>query len=206
LEVPVRVVTVGEEAARHAPSLLEALAEAGGRAGLGEGRVTFELGARHDRPPVEGVLRAEDLPTTPDALRGRLPRVGVGLVAPLFLTRRGPCGREPVLRPEFADLLRSALRGIGELFHLYGEPLEADFRALKEAAESVPLLEHCYELFAQPKWSSRGGQRYQLRGVVGGAVYSNVPLSLLPWLLWGGRFHVGGHRVAGAGGWRFVLD
>jgi hypothetical protein len=34
----------------------------------------------------------------------------------------------------------------------------------------------------------------------------DVPLSLLPWMLWAGRLHAGGHRVAGAGGWRLVLE
>jgi hypothetical protein len=44
------------------------------------------------------------------------------------------------------------------------------------------------------------------KAIVGGGVYADVPLSLLPWMLWAGRLHAGGHRVAGAGGWRLVLE
>jgi hypothetical protein len=29
-----------------------------------------------------------------------------------------------------------------------------------------------------------------------------VPRALVPWLALAGQLHVGGHRVAGAGGWR----
>ena len=46
----------------------------------------------------------------------------------------------------------------------------------------------------------------QCRGGHSGGLYGDVPWSLVPWLLWGGRLHVGSHRIAGAGGWRLVLD
>ncbi|MCR4414892.1 MAG: hypothetical protein NUV77_20940, partial [Thermoguttaceae bacterium] len=97
-------------------------------------------------------------------------------------------------------------RVLSGLFSLGGQPLAADFKALKAAAQNVRLVEHCYQPFHQPKWSSRSEQRFTLRGVIGGGVYADVPWALVPWMLWGGRFHVGPHRVAGAGGWRLVLD
>lgn len=208
LEVPLRLTAVGEQAVRHVLGLLDTLATSG-RQGLGADGVRFELGPlREDR--VSNLPVAE-LPEKADAVRGVVPRLGVGLTAPLFLTRqeeRGAGGgRKRVIGcPSLADLLRASLRSVGELFRLYGGGLRADFDSLKEAAEGVRLVEHCYERFKQGRWSSRGEQHYELLGVVGGGVYEDVPLVLIPWLMWGGRLHVGGHRVAGAGSWRLLFD
>lgn len=205
LAIPLRVVAVGPAVA-HVSEMLAALDVAGRRFGLGHDRITFLVEMQNKTE--QGELRAEDLPHTPDAISGRLPRVGVGLTAPLFLPRRTAADLYtggPRL-PTFVDLLRAALRSVGELFRLYGEPLRANYAALKSAANPVRLIDHCYEEFDQGTCSSRSGQRYQMQGVIGGGVYSDVPLSLLPWLLWGGRLHSGGRRIAGAGGWRLVLD
>jgi len=147
--------------------------------------------------------------------------LGVGLVAPLSLQReverrgggvqkqqanRRLTRHVPIRRPEFSDLFRAALRTIGQLFRQYDQPLAADFATLKAVAEKVRMIEHCYEPFQQRKWTSRGQQRYLMQGCDGGGVYADVPLALLPWMLWAGRLHVGVHRGAGAGGWRLVLD
>lgn len=205
LEVPLRLTLIGS-AARHSAALLAALAEAG-RRGLGDDRVGFELFENGTQPDVFH-LRPEDLPATPDALPGTLPRVGVGLTAPLFLTFRSQRDgrRRPVCRPQFIDLFRAALRSVSRLFACCDRPLEVNWDALKEAAAKVCLLEHCYEPFSQPHRSSRSGPQRQLQGVAGGGVYADVPMSLVPWLVWGGRLHVGTYRVHGAGGWRLVLD
>ena len=207
LEVPLRIVLVGPHAAQDAGPLLQMIANVGGQRGLGPEHVTFDLipGTGVDRQMLD--LRPQDLPADPSAASGVLPRVGIGLVSPLLLRSKGPDGRRRSnTRPELVDLLRPALRTISHLFRLYGEPLEADFRALKAAAEGCRLVEHCYEPFQQRKWSSRTEHRFCIHGAVGGGVYADVPLALLPWLVWGGRLHVGNHRVAGAGGWRVVLD
>ena len=205
LEVPLRVVIVGA-AARHSGPLLSALVEAG-RDGLGVDRIGFELVETAAQPEI-WQLRAEDLPASPDVVAGTLPRLGLGLTAPLFLYTREERGgrRRPVERPEFIDLFRAALRSVGRLFACCDQPLEADWNALKEAALQVRLIEHCYEPFRQPRSSSRSGSRYELQGVVGGGVYADVPMALVPWLVWAGRLHVGTYRVHGAGGWRLVLD
>jgi hypothetical protein len=70
----------------------------------------------------------------------------------------------------------------------------------------VRLIDHCFERFRQTRWSNRKGANYEIEGASGGGVYADVPAALLPWLVWAGRFHVGAHRIAGAGGWRLVLD
>jgi len=207
LEIPLRVVLCGGHANEDADMLLEMIDHVGRRNGLGPEHVKFELVLANGAAPQRRELNAADLPPHPDAVTGTLPRVGIGLIAPLFLRSRGENGkRRANTRPQLSDLLRASLRTIGQLFRLYGEPLEADFAALKAAAENVRMVEHCYEPFKQRKWSSRSEQRFCIHGVVGGGVYENVPLALLPWLTWGGRLHVGNHRVAGAGGWRVVLD
>jgi hypothetical protein len=69
----------------------------------------------------------------------------------------------------------------------------------------VPLRESGYVDFFQPRWSNRAGRWRPLHGVTGGAVYGPAPVSLVRWLEWGGRIHVGTDRVAGAGGWRVHL-
>jgi len=206
-ELSVNLVAVGEQALRHAESLLAALADVGRAPGIGPDHVTFDLHPGAPDDCQQGALSTADLPATPDALPGRLPRVGVGLTSPLFLNQRDERGRRhPIERPEFGDLFRAALRTVGRLFALYAGELPADFAALKQAAEEVRRVDDCFTPFEQVKWSSRGKDRYALRGCDGGAVFADVPLALLPWLYWGGTFHVSTHRVAGAGGWRLVLD
>ena len=136
-----------------------------------------------------------------------MPQSLTAIAGPLLLKQRGERERrEVILLPRFADLFRASLRTVGRLFALVGEPIDADFRALAEASEAVELVDHGYEPFEQPSWSNRRRQHRELLGVVGGGRYGDVPLSLLSWLLWGGRFHVGSHRIAGAGGWRLLLD
>jgi hypothetical protein len=99
--------------------------------------------------------------------------------------------------------LRASLRTIGPLCRLYGRPLPDEvFRPLKELAGGVPTRSVSFGVCEQPKWSNRTEQHGMVRGVVGTGTYGPVPRVLVPWLAWGGRLHVGGYRVAGAGGWR----
>lgn len=218
LEIPLRLTLVGRRAVGHLGAIQDALFECGRADGLGLGRVQFTLGSGADGA-ISDPRKIPVLPSEPDAAAGCIPRLGVGLVAPLFLRRelngRPPDQRPkdkprsrhvPIRQPEFSDLFGAVLRTLGQLFRIDGAPLPADFGALKAAARRVRLVEQCYQPFQQGKWTSRGEQRYMLRGCDGGGVYADVPLALLPWMLWGGRLHVGGHRGSGAGGWRLVLD
>lgn len=213
LRAPLRVTAIGGQAIQAWDDVLETLDRAG-RAGLGADRVRFRL---IDVPPhIEVRLAPENFPPTADAVPGVVPRLGVGLTAPLFLNTRSDgaartaagrkSSRRPVHAPSFVDLFRAALRTIGGFFATYAEPLPADFAALKQAAQRVRMVDHCFETFRQPKSSSRTGHRFEITGCVGGGVYANVPLALVPWMLWAGRLHVGTHRVAGAGSWRLVMD
>jgi hypothetical protein len=110
--------------------------------------------------------------------------------------------------PDFGRLFRACLRTVGRAFGQFGQGLledHVDFQGLKQLADSVPTQAAFWKPFRQMHLSHRQAQRYCLRGLVGGAVFTDVPVVLLPWLLWGGRFGVGEYRVAGAGTWRIGL-
>lgn len=207
LRIPVQILGIGAKAQEHLEKLLSTLSRIGPNQGMGADEVCFEVLRGSPEETQSASLSISELPLNPHAVAGVLPRVGVGLTAPLFLKSKDKAKRSrAILVPTFADLFRASLRTLGELFRHYDQPIPADFAALKAASQEVSLIDHCFEPFEQSRWSNRGQSRYQLRGVVGGGVYRNVPLSLLPWLYFGGRFHVGSHRVAGAGGWRIILD
>jgi CRISPR-associated endoribonuclease Cas6 len=203
LVLPLRVSFVGRTAAAHADEFWAAMAEAGRdpAVGLDPDRTTFEVGLPEPPAPT-AAWRAVEVPTDPLTEPGEVAWVKVRLTAPLLLRAGAEDGRRLVAQPSFADLLRGCLRTIGILFRLYGEPLpDAAFRPLKDLAAEVPTLARQFTVYRQPKWSRRSRQHALIEGVIGEAVYGPVPRILLPWLAWGGRLHVGSHRVAGAGGW-----
>jgi hypothetical protein len=201
MRLPVRVTFVGPTAAHHAGAFWEALAEAGRVIGLDPDGTTFAVEPDPTQPAT--CQREVMLPTDPAAERGEVARVRVLLTSPLLLRTSGLEGRRLVTEPTFSDLLRASLRMLGMLSRLYGRPLpDTAFRPLKELAAGVPTIEAKFASYSQAKWSNRSEQHGQVVGVVGEAVYGPVPAVLVPWLEWGGRLHVGSHRVAGAGGWR----
>ena len=205
LEIPLTVTFIGHAAARQITSFYAAATEAGRdpNAGIEPEHTTFEVIL--DPPAGSSALQwwLVDLPLSTDAICGVVPRVKVQLTGPLFLRAEDANGRHALItEPAFADLFRAALRTLGSLFALYDQRLPADFPGLKAAAQDVPLLESSFTSFRQPKWSNRTGKHAMLQGTIGSGVYGPVPLSLLKWMLWGGRLHVGPNRVAGAGGWR----
>jgi hypothetical protein len=209
----VRMLLLGRRAIEAAPAVSAAIAEAGGGHGLGPEGVTFvvadDRAAAHS-PAGRFELSPADLPTSPATCSGRIPQLKIDLTSPLFLqdgSDRDHSGRR-LLNPALVHLLRASLRVIGQAMAIFGDcPLEGivDFSALKAAAEPVPTEVDQWKGFRQSRQSSRQQQRYQLIGVVGSAVFRDVPLCLLPWLVWGGRLGVGEHRVAGAGTWRLTM-
>lgn len=209
MQFPLRIAIAGQVESYAYGILLEAIEDAGRKPGIGPDKVTFEVlaGEQHQLD-----FAPDHLPAKPDAIPGSIPRLGVGLVSPLFLSHRtrtanGSRGRRQENGcPKLVDFFRASARMLTQLFEQQGDVIDHDIASLDQAAASVETIDHCFESFHQPKWSSRGKQRYDLKGVVGGGVYQNVPLALLPWLLWGGRLYSSSHRVAGGGGWRIVMD
>jgi hypothetical protein len=204
LALPVRVTFIGRTAAAHADELWAAVAEAGRdpRGGFAPDRATFAVERPRPHAPAE-VWRAVELPADPADCPGSVDWVRVQMTGPLILRPEGARGRRLLERPAFADLLRASLRVLGIVFRLYADPLpNTAFGALKELALTVPTLSSDFGICEQPKWSYRTQQGFTVAGVVGEATYGPVPAVLVPWLAWGGRLHVGTHRVSGAGGWR----
>ncbi len=195
-----RVVFIAERAAQHAATFWQAAQIAGAdpESGLGTDGVLFQV---LQQPAQDRWLEVE-LPRSCDEAPSLIPTLEVRLDQPLFL-RDGsdPQGRRMILTPSFSDLLRAALRCLGRLAALYDQPLEADFAGLKAAGANVSMERSEFRIFEQWKTSHRTGQRGWLRGIVGPAVYRDVPAALVSWMHWAGRLHVGLHRVAGAGGW-----
>jgi hypothetical protein len=208
LTVPLKVVVAGTPPPSAIDELLDAVDFAGHNAGLGPDAVGFRLAGRDSMQQVASEIGSTTLPLQVSSGSSVIPRVGIGLTAPMVLRRRDPSGRRRVVdRPSLNDLLRASFRMLGQLSRLYGAgELNADWNALADLAAQVEMVEHCFEPFQQARFSSRGRSRYRLEGVIGGGVYRDVPTELLPWLLWGGRLHVAGHRISGSGGWRIILD
>jgi hypothetical protein len=203
----VEVVLTGAAArSHHAVDLVAATAAAGRGPGIGPDHVRF------DAEPHEAfewlLLSPEFFPARVEALAGGYPRLRVDLATPLFLrTDPKESGRRgPNRAPTFLDLFRPALRMVRRHFAEAGVDLEGDWTELCRLAGAVRTLDAAYEPFRQRRWSSRTEHRAELEGVVGRAWFANVPAALVPWLYWGGRLHIGGQRVAGAGRLRLVLE
>lgn len=208
--VPVRMTLIGQRAIEVGSGVAAALTAPGQRFFLGRERAEFSLQKQATSPTARHTLSTVDLCPSPEVPCGRIPLVQLELLSPLFLKEsRGAGQRSRKLRaPSFAHLFRASLRTVGQAFAAFGSaPLESmvDFPALKAAAELVPTVSESWSEFRQPHWSHRRGQGYDLLGVVGGAVFADVPAGLLSWLAWGGRLGVGEHRVAGAGCWRMRI-
>lgn len=203
-ELPVRMIFIGKRALTYLPMVMGALADVGRKPGLGPDEVRF---LPEQLFMNEGTLAAQELPQSVDELPGTYPRVGIGLRTPLLLRRRDEQGnRRTVRAPTFGDLFTAAKIVLCRAFAQEGIALSADLDALQRAADAIACREDYFRKFEQPKWSSRSQQRFEVRGCVGGGTYRDVPASFIPWLYWAGLFHVAGHRVAGAGSWRVVLD
>lgn len=198
--LPVLATFVGAAAGGRASAFWDAVAAAGEEGGLGPDAVGFRVEPGPDR------WLCLDLPRGPEATSGVVPAVRVELTGPLMLRRgaREGEGRHVLAEPTFDDLIGFGSRALSGLCRAYGQPVEEDYRALREAARRVPTLEARYQAFRQGRWSSRSDHHGTMQGVTGGATYGPVPLSLVRWLSAAGLVHVGLHRVAGAGGWRVL--
>ncbi|HPP53944.1 MAG TPA: CRISPR system precrRNA processing endoribonuclease RAMP protein Cas6 [Thermoguttaceae bacterium] len=213
--VQVRITLIGQHAVSVGPQILRRITDG----------TTFRLGSRRIRvrfTPMEagadwpaGLHRLSHTDLGGPPQEGRIPWLRLELISPLFLEEGAGNGPSQLVRePTFGQLFRACLRTVGRAFAQFASPtadrpgrLENDipFETLKQWAESVQTQSAFWRRFQQPHLSRRHQQRYPLRGIVGGAVFRDVPAALLPWLVWGGRLGVGQYRVAGAGTWRILL-
>lgn len=211
--VQVRMMLLGQQAIRVGGEVLAAMTHAERPFVLGADDAKFVLEEQLPGPDwPEGYyeLSAADLCGSPRVGPGRIPWLRLSLISPLFLKESAGRDRasEPMLAPRFGHLLRACLRTVGRAFAVLGSgPLEGvvEFSALKTAAEEVATQDARWQVFRQVRYSYRRYQQYELEGVVGEAVFKDVPAGFLPWLVWGGRLGVGDHRVAGAGCWQLTM-
>jgi len=208
------ITLLGERAAAAAVALGEILENPRSAFALGSERVIVRFYRSHvpeDEHTLVHELRAEDLPPSSADCRGQVSSLQLDLISPLFLKEEAARGHKarPVLQPTLGHLVRASLRTVGRAFASFGDgPLEGrvDFAALKALAERIPTQKPFWEPFRQGHRSNRREQCYDLVGTNGGAIFAAVPLCLIPWLIWGGQFGVGEHRVAGAGCWKIKLS
>ena len=199
------VTAIGKAAVAAVPGVTRALVDAGRFDGLGPDQVRFNV-VPSGGPPVRTVIRASDL--SKHALPLPVVRdVTLRLTAPLFLRERSRDGsRRQVSMPSIVHLLRASMRVAREFLgdaalcpgrgHLDLDDMAA---AVRPAAETLTS-------FTQEKASHRSLNRFGMEGVVGSWHFSSLPACLVPWLQLGGMLHVGGHRIAGAGGWELSFD
>jgi len=209
----VRVTFLGRRAIDLGKEVIQGMTSPRRMFELGKDRCPFILQPLPpSTPKPEGCfqLRPEDFCLSPEQAAGRIPWVRLELLTPLFLKETSGPGQTSttVMQPSFTHLFRACLRTIGRAFATFGsEPLEGtvDFAGLKALSEQVPTEAAQWLPFRQAHITHRSDQRYHLRGIMGHAIFRDVPAGLLPWLIWGGRLGVGEHRVAGAGCWQLSL-
>ena len=211
--VQVRAMFLGHHAVDAAPTVVSAMINPARRLTLGSDQAAIvfqEQTPEPGWPAGRHALCPADFSGPPQVTRGRIPWLQLELTSPLFLKESsGRAQRaQPILDPTFAQLFRACLRVVGRAFAVFGGgTLEGyvDFAGLKAAAENVPTRAAFWQPFRQGHRSNRRLQQYDLVGAVGNAVFADIPVNLLPWLVWGGRLGVGEHRVAGAGCWQLTI-
>lgn len=226
--VQLRVLTLGPAAEQDQAHVAEALAE-GGRLGNNHQGWDFlvadvihgrqvnlnpkHFGASsvfsgtpgHDLDGLHDTVRASRDELTAEPARDVKLEVLIELTSPLFLKIRNAKPDSRFAVPHLEDLLRASTRTLGQLFWQCGEPIDAEWKELFHLASQAQAVSEQWYPFNQVRSSARSGQRWSQQGFAGSARYSEVDARLLPWLIWGGRVHVGTHRVAGAGGWRVLV-
>lgn len=199
------MTAIGPPAVAALPGVLRALVDAGRFDGLGPDRVRFNV-VKSTEPPRRTVVRSTSLPK--QAASSPLVRdVTLRLTAPLFLRERSRNGsRRRISTPGLEHLLRASMRVVREFF---GDAADCDGRGhldLDDLAASIHPVAVDLRSFAQDKASRRSQERFGLEGVTGSWHFESLPACLIPWLQLGGILHVGGHRIAGAGGWELLFD
>lgn len=198
------VTAIGSAAIAALPGVLRAIVDAGRFDGLGPDRVRFNV-SRSDEPPRQTLVPPATLPRQ----AARLPvvrDVTITLTAPLFLRERGLAGdRRRIARPELVHLLRASMRVAREFL---GDAARCPGRGhldLDDLAGTIQSTEDTLAAFTQDKASRRSRDRFGIEGVTGSWHFASLPACLVPWLQLGGILHVGGHRIAGAGGWEVAF-
>jgi hypothetical protein len=203
-------VLIGQ-ANRHLAVFLHALRQAAaGPRGVSGNRLTLAT-LEQEHPPGSGGWQVifrdggtlTPLPASTPAIPPVPARCTIGILTPLRVKRNGHHVGPTDFR--FADLFGALLRRISMLtaFHT-DRPLEADFRALMEAARNIPAV--CRLTWQDlPRYSHRQHAAMKLGGVVGRIELQDTDLSPFWPYLWLGCFvHAGSAATMGLG--RYHID
>jgi len=204
-QVHLDIITIGAAAGATVPGVLRALVDAGRFDGLGPDRVRFNV-VFDQEPPLRTAIDPALLPKEASPLPV-VRNVTLRLSSPLFLRERGGNGnRRQILRPTLENLFQASMRVAREFL---GEAALCPGRGhldLDDLAGAIEPTLGSVEPFTQDKASHRSRDRFRLEGVTGAWSFAWLPACLVPWLQLGGLLHVGGHRIAGAGGWGLTFD
>ncbi|MFM9966010.1 MAG: hypothetical protein ACKV2Q_32920 [Planctomycetaceae bacterium] len=173
MTLPISLRFLSHKAAAHVDWVLDRLDQVGREGWLGKDDIRFRVDFREARESAVE-LTSEMLPTTIDTKSGVIPRLGIGLIAPLFLeaskksvpasstrrrsSRRDAASEPHLVVPTFEELFRASLDAVRAHLTAAGEPPpRLDLRTWGRAARGVVLLDHCFEEFTQPHTQSRHG-------------------------------------------------
>lgn len=197
------LLAIGGRATAALPGVMQALVDAGRFDGLGPDRVRFEAVATGSL--TRTVIAAGALPKAA-ATEPVAHAVTIRLAGPLFLRDRSQPGtRRRMEAPGLMHLLRASMRVAREFLGEEALCPEQGHLDLDDLAKAIEPIACDLRPFAQQKSSHRSRERFGLEGVTGSWTFAAVPVCLLPWLHLGGLLHVGGHRIAGAGGWHLGI-
>jgi len=130
------------------------------------------------------------------SLRGSKSTIGIRFLTPTSIRAEG----QVIHQPEFHHIFKRVRDRVNALSTFYGDgPLDVDFRGLGERSERVKMLSGRFEWVDRARTSSKTGQRHQLSGFVGEAVYEGELGEFLSWLVMGELVHVGKHAPWGNG-------
>lgn len=176
-------------AIQHRAAVQRALVDAA-REGLGprESRVNFTLVGTED------LAIAPEPPPPP-------PGVRIHLNTPLSLRVQ-----EQYLRPQhlnFRHFFSTTLRRVTQMTEVHaGQPLTADFRALCNDAEKIPLSNLQLNWESAARYSARQRREVNISGMRGSFDVSGDLAPFWPWLWMGQWLHIGKHTVIGLGAYQ----
>ena len=209
------LLTVVGRSARLLPYFALAL-RAVGDEGIGPARGRFHveeiaaIDARGDRlevfsaddstlRPAAPPVRATDLVRDGDDARRS---IAIRFVTPTELKHEG----RVVASPRFGVIARRLRDRLNALSSFFADgPLDLDFSAIGDRADTVDLVRDETKVVSVPRRSGRTGERHDVGGFVGRATYEGDAIAgLMPLLRMGELLHVGRHAAFGNG--RYVIE
>ena len=163
------------------------------------GRTIFADGVLE---PIEETREQRELPLGLETGEQRPSRLEVKFLTPTYLKDRGREAREA--QAAFPALVRRARDRISSLYQFHGAQasdadLPWDFRKIGDEAEQARCVADQTEWAAQTRRSTRTRRSHDLGGLIGSALYENVPARSSALLRLAQLTHVGKNATFGLG-------